>query len=64
MSAAGDPCVIATCGTHVQGTIAAPRDRTAGLLLHLQTVHFPGREPDELAHMLPALRRREVQEPT
>lgn len=62
-SAHGDPCVIRTCGTHVQGTIDHPKDRVAGLLLHLQVVHYPGRSLDELAADLPALRRREEAHP-
>lgn len=52
----GDPCPERYCGTWVQGTIAHPRDRVAGLLLHLQTVHYPDRTLDELAAALPELR--------
>lgn len=51
----GDPCPVTYCSTHVQGPVNAPRDRTAGLLLHLQTVHYPDRSIDELAARLPEL---------
>lgn len=53
----GDPCPARYCGTLVQGPINAPRDRVAGLLLHLQVVHYPDRTLDELAARLPELKR-------
>lgn len=53
----GDPCPHVYCGTWVQGPINAPRDRVAGLLLHLQVVHYPDRTLDELAARLPELKR-------
>lgn len=52
----GDPCPHYQCGTWVQGTINAPTDRTAGLLVHLQVVHYPDRTIEELAASLPELR--------
>lgn len=51
----GDPCPHVYCETWVQGPIAAPADRVAGLLLHLQTVHYPDHTLDELAARLPEL---------
>lgn len=51
----GDPCPHVYCGTWVQGPMNAPKDRTAGLLLHLQTVHYPDRTIAELAARLPEL---------
>lgn len=48
----GDPCPHVYCATHVQGTIDEPADRTAGLLLHLQTVHYPDASLDDLAARL------------
>jgi hypothetical protein len=52
----GDPCPHVYCGTWVQGLPAAPRDREAGLLAHLQTIHYPDRTLDELRAALPELR--------
>jgi hypothetical protein len=48
----GDPCPHRGCGTHVQGRPDAPRDREAGLLLHLRVVHYPDRSVDEIAARL------------
>lgn len=53
----GDPCPHVYCSTWVQGRPDAPSDRVAGLLLHLQVVHYPDRTLDELAARLPELKR-------
>lgn len=52
----GDPCPHMWCETWVQGRPDAPTDRRAGLLLHLQVVHYPDRSLEELAAALPELR--------
>jgi hypothetical protein len=52
----GDPCPVRLCSTWLQGLPAAPRDREAGLLAHLQIVHYPDRTLDELRAALPELR--------
>lgn len=56
-NAHGDPCPHVYCGTSVQGRPDAPHDRVAGLLLHLQVVHYPDRTLDELAARLHELKR-------
>lgn len=55
MNPYGDPCPHRGCATAVQGRPDAPRDRRAGLLLHLQTVHYPGRTIEEIEARLPEL---------